>query len=108
MAPKSSGKAAKGSKAATSSSGAASSSSAAVASATGDPAGGGADNVSLLRLYKRCMDGKPKEKLGSLGAAERALHDLQEMWKEQPSRLACLLVVRQTSKCPDTSAASCF
>ena len=59
--------------------------------------GAGAHNTTLLRLYKQCMDdnGKPKEKLVSLGAAERALQEMQAMWRAHPSRLACLLVVRR-------------
>ena len=99
MAPKPSGKAAKGSKSATGSTDAASSSTVAPSTAAGGLAGAGADQTTLLRLYKRCMDdnGKPREKLTSLGAAEKALQEMQTIWRGRTSRLACLLVVRQTS-----------
>ena len=92
MAPKSAGKAAKGSKGAAGSSGAAAPSSVAVVGGAGASAGGGV----LLWLYKCCLDGKPKEKLASLGAADRALQEMQELWKKSPSRLECLLLVRLT------------
>ena len=101
MAPKSSGKSAKGGgRVASDSSSAASSSAVAVASGN---AGAGADEVTLLRLYKRCMDGKPRDKLTSLGAADRALQELQAAWKDRPSRLACLLLVRPITLHPDVS-----
>lgn len=92
MGPKSSSKASKGSKLATRGSGAAPSCSTALVS--GGSPGAAADDL-VLQLYKRCMDGKPREKLASLGAADRALKEMQEAKKDQPSRLACLLVVRQ-------------
>lgn len=98
MAPKANKPASKGGKSATRSSGSgpAVSTTFTNVSPSGDSTCSAADEVMLLRLYKRCLEGRPKEKLASLGAADGAIQELQALVKSQPSALGCLLLVSES------------
>ena len=96
MAPKALRMVGNESKVGTGSNGAASSSSGSLVGSTSESACLATDDVTLLRLYKRCMEGKPRDKLKDLDAAHRALRQLKSLTESQPSSLGCLLLVRSS------------
>lgn len=49
--------------------------------------------TSMLQAYKHCTEGWPREKASDMIAADKALHELQSMTHDCPTRLGCLLVV---------------